>query len=124
MNAPRSVYSQPKPPATEAEFPNGNMVDDKVYQMANPANPLQQMAMMSMETFMKSGTLIQSLRNVAKSQDKRLKELLNQLSVCQSQLKDAQERLENLRKVRKAEKRGEVEEMLDLPFDYHTAPKE
>jgi hypothetical protein len=126
MNAPQSgSVTQPKPPSTEAEFPNGNARDDVVYQMANPANPLQQLAICSMETYMKQGTLIQSLRSVATNQDKRLKELLNQISVCQSQLKDAQERLDNLRKVRRAEMRPEVEAGLDRPTGYHyTTPKE
>lgn len=122
-----SVSSQPKPPATEGEFPNGNAVDGRCYQMANPSNPLQQLVIMSMETYMKNGTLINSLRSVAKQQDKRLKELLNQIAVCQSQLRDAQERLENLRAVRKSELRPEVEAALavmtasDLNY---TAPKE
>jgi hypothetical protein len=119
-----SVSSQPKPPATEREFPNGNAIDGRAYQMANPANPLQQLVIMSMESYMQQGTLIQSLRSVAANQDKRIKELLNQIAVCQSQLRDAQERLENLREVRRAEKRPEVEAMLDLPAGYYTTPKE
>jgi hypothetical protein len=92
--------------------------------MANPANPLQQLVIMSMESYMQQGTLIQSLRAVAANQDKRIKELLNQIAVCQSQLRDAQERLENLRAVRRSEKRPEVEAMLDLPPGYFTDPKE
>lgn len=120
MNAPPSVSSQPVPPATEREFPNGNAIDGKAYQMANPANPLQQLVIMSMESYMKQGTMIQSLRGVAKSQDTRIKELLNQIAVCQSQFRDAQERLDNLRKVRKNEMRPEVEASLDLPPNYFT----
>ncbi|HEY5214049.1 MAG TPA: hypothetical protein VIJ38_13615 [Acidobacteriaceae bacterium] len=102
-------YSQPKPPPTQAEFPNGNAKDDKVYQMANPAAPLQQLAIMSMEGYMRYGTLLQSMRQVGTIQDKRIHELLNQLSVCQDQLRDAQERLENLRNVRRKEMRPRVE---------------
>lgn len=120
MNAPPSVSSQPKPPATQAEFPNGNAIDGKAYQMANPANPLQQLVIMSMESYITQGTLVQSLRNVAASQDRRIKELLNQIAVCQSQLRDAQERLDNLRKVRRNEMRPEVEASLDLPASYFT----
>ena|SRR5665213_2543696 len=109
MNEPQSGLSQPKPPPTPNEFPNGNAQDDKVYQMANPAAPLQQLAIMSMEGYMRYGTLLQSMRQVATSQDKRIHELLNQLSVCQDQLRDAQERLENLRNVRRKEMRPRVE---------------
>jgi chromosome segregation ATPase len=76
--------------------------------MANPASPLQQIVITSMETYMQTGTLIQSLRQTAQNQDRRLKELLNQLSVCQDQLRDAQERLDNLRDTRRREKRPEV----------------
>ena len=125
MSAPPSgSLHQPTPPATEKEFPNGNCIDGRVYQMANPANPLQQLVIMSMETYMKNGTLIQSLRSVAKNQDRRLKEVLNQLAACQSQLGQTQERLDNLRKTRRSEKRPEVEATMDLPGDYYTAPKE
>ena len=84
MNAPPSVSSQPIPPVTEREFPNGNAIDGKAYQMANPANPLQQLVIMSMESYMKQGTIVQGLRSVAASQDRRVKELLNQIAVCQS----------------------------------------
>ena len=108
MSEPPSVFSQPKPPATPHEFPNGNCENDKYYQMANPASPLQQIVITSMETYMQTGTLIQSLRQTAQNQDRRLKELLNQLSVCQDQLRDAQEKLANLRDTRRREKRPEV----------------
>lgn len=112
MNEPRSGYSQPKPPSTPNEFPNGNCQDNKYYQMANPASPLQQIVVTSMETYMQTGTLIQSLRQVAQSQDKRIHELLNQLAVAHSQMKDGQERLDNLRDTRRREKRPEVTSQL------------
>jgi hypothetical protein len=124
MNAPPSASSQPTPPATAAEFPNGNALDDRVYQMANPANPLQQLVIMSKECYMKQGTLIQSLRNVARNQDRRLKEVLNQLTACQAQLADAEDRLNNLRTVRRNEMRPIVESSLDLPAGYTSTPKE
>ena len=107
--------SQPTPPTTPNEFPNGNAIDERVYQMANPANPLQQLAIMSMETYMKTGTLIQGLRQVASQQDRRIKELLNTVTITQMQLKDSVDRLEALRDVRRAEKRPEVEAQLGLP---------
>jgi hypothetical protein len=108
MNGPQSVYSQPAPPPTPNEFPNGNAKDGNYYQMANPASPLQQIVICSMETYMQMGTMIQGLRQVAQNQDKRIHELLNQLAVAQSQMRDGQERLENLRDTRRREKRPEV----------------
>lgn len=113
-----SLMSQPTPPATASEFPNGNARDGVAYQMANPANPLQQLVIQSMESYMQTGTLIQTLRNVAKDQDKRITELLNTVAVTQMQLKETVERLQNLRNARRAEKRPEVEAQLDLPPDY------
>lgn len=98
----------PEPPSTEAEFPNGSAADGKVYQMANPANPLQQLVIMSMETYVKQGTLIQSLRQVALNQDKRIKELLGENKVLTEMAANIRTRLENLRAVRRAEKRPEV----------------
>jgi hypothetical protein len=112
MNEQPSAYSQPKPPSTPAEFPNGNAKDGNCYQMANPASPLQQLVIQSMETYMQTGTMIQGLRSVAKSQDKRIHELLNQLGVCQDQLREAQDRLDNLRDTRRREKRPEIESQL------------
>lgn len=98
----------PEAPKTEAEFPNGSAADGKVYQMANPANPLQQLVIMSMETYVKQGTLLQSLRQVAQSQDKRIKELLAENKVLTEMIASTRTRLENLRAVRRAEKRPEV----------------
>lgn len=116
----QSLMSQPTPPPTPNEFPNGNAKDGVAYQMANPANPLQQLVIVSMESYMQTGTMIQTLRNVAKDQDKRIVELLNTVTVTQMQLKETMERLQNLRKARRAEKRPEVEAQLDLPPDYFT----
>jgi hypothetical protein len=119
----QSPMSQPTPPSTPNEFPNGNAKDDIVYQMANPANPLQQLCIMSMETYMKNGTLIQSLRSVGIAQDKRIKELLAQYDVSQRLLADAVERLENLRAVRRGEIREMVESQMNLPPDYFSKPE-
>lgn len=99
----------PAPPSTQAEFPNGNAQDGRVYQMANPANPLQQLVIMSMETYVKQGTLMQSLRSVGAAQDKRIKDLLAESKVLTEMLANTRTRLENLRAVRRAEKRPEVE---------------
>lgn len=102
----------PQPPSTQAEFPNGNALDDRVYQMANPANPLQQLVIMSMETYVKQGTLIQSLRQMARNQDNRIKELLGENKVLVDMNARTQTKLDNLRAVRRAEKRPEVEAQL------------
>lgn len=114
----------PVPPSTEAEFPNGSAADGKVYQMANPANPLQQLVIMSMETYIKQGTLIQSLRQVAQAQDKRVKELLGENKVLTQLAADTRKRLENLRAVRRAEKRPEVmAELAAIGVEIVSTPK-
>lgn len=112
----------PTPPSTQAEFPNGNAEDGKVYQMANPANPLQQLVIMSMETYIKQGTLMQSLRQVAANQDKRIKELLGENKVLAQMISDTRTRLENLRAVRRAEKRPEVEAQIASIIDGTATP--
>jgi uncharacterized lipoprotein YddW (UPF0748 family) len=112
MNAPSQVFQAPETPN---EFPNGNAKIDIVYQLANPANPLQQLAVMSMDTYMKTGTLIESQRQMMRKQDDRIKELLALNQILAAEAADARSRLENLRAVRKAEKRPEVEALFDLP---------
>lgn len=112
----------PQPPDTPAEFPNGNASDDKVYQMANPANPLQQLAIMSMEGYVKMGTILQSLRAVAREQDKKIKELIAENKVLVELEAKTRSRLENLRAVRKAEKRPEIEQLIEMPAGYASPP--
>jgi hypothetical protein len=106
-------------PQVKAEFPNGDCVKGRVYQLANPMNAFQQVVVMSLDTYVDTGTLIQSLRGVATEQDKRIKELLQGEQVWASRVADLQNRLDNLRAVRRSEMRPEIEQqLLDLPAQY------
>lgn len=70
---------------------------------------------MSHTTWVNYGTMLESFRGVATSQDRRIKELLAENKILTAQNVDTRNRLENLRAVRRAEKRPEVEAMLDIP---------
>jgi hypothetical protein len=106
-------------PQTKSEFPNGDTVRGKVYQLANPLNSFQQIAVMGIDTYTDTGTLIQSLRGVCSDQDKRIKELLEENKVLNARLAEALNRLDNLRAVRRSELRPEIEQqLLDLPAEY------
>ena len=106
-------------PQVKPEFPNGDCVKGRVYQLANPVNAFQQVVVMSLETYIDTGTLIQSLRGVARDQDKRIKELLAGEQVWAARVAEIQNRLDNLRAVRRSELRPEIEQqLLDLPADY------
>ena len=106
-------------PQVQAEFPNGDCVKGRVYQLANPMNAFQQIVVMSLDTYTDTGTLIQSLRGVARDQDKRIKELLEENKIWSARVAEALNRLDNLRAVRRSELRPEIEgQLLDLPADY------
>jgi hypothetical protein len=111
------------PPQTPNEFPQGNTVKGKVYQLANPASPLQQICVMGMDTYMETGTLIasqqQMLAQMLAKQDARIKELLADEQVWSARVAEVTNKLENLRAVRRSEMRPEVEDgLLGLPASY------
>jgi hypothetical protein len=106
-------------PQTQREFPNGDCIRGRVYQLANPLNQFQQIIVMGLDTYTDTGTLIQSLRGVCADQDKRLKDLLAGEQVWAARVAEIQNRLDNLRAVRRSELRPEIEaQLLDLPADY------
>lgn len=106
-------------PQSKAEFPNGDCVKGRVYQLANPCNAFQQIVVMGLDTYTDTGTLIQSLRGVARDQDKRIKELLDEVTTWKTRFDQTLNRLDNLRAVRRSEMRPEVEaQLLDLPAQF------
>jgi hypothetical protein len=90
-----------------------------VYQLANPLNAFQQIVVMGLDTYTDTGTLIQTLRGVCADQDKRIKELNQGEQVWAARVGELQNRLDNLRAVRRSELRPEIEQqLLDLPSQY------
>lgn len=97
----------------QAEFPNGPCIKDKVYVMDTAHD--QRIIIMSEESWADFGTNLQSLRGIAAAQDKRIKELLAESGARERVLADTMQRLDNLRAVRRAEKRPEVEAGMNIP---------
>ncbi len=105
---------KPASPAVDIqpEFPNGPCIKGKVYVMDTPFE--QRIIVMSEESWGDFGTMLQSLREIAKNQDNRIKELLAEAGARERILADTMSRLEALREVRRAEKRPEIEAQLNL----------
>ena len=93
---------------TVSSFENG-----KYYETTGPSG--EKCVIMTEATWLNYGTLLQSFRNIASNQDRRIKELLAENKILTAQHVDTRNRLENLRAVRRAEKRPEVEAMIDFP---------
>jgi hypothetical protein len=68
--------------------------------------------MMTRETWLNYGTLLEKMRETAKKQDERIRELVDESSHFQTSL-------QNLRDVRRNEKRAEIEGGLVLPGSEH-----
>lgn len=91
-------------PVEPGEFPNGPCRKGRVYVMDD-----KDVVVMSKETWLNHGTSFETLRVIARKQTKKVMELTSQLAVEQLRLKDVTDRLENLRAVRRAEKRVDLE---------------
>ena len=68
-----------------------------------------QMVICSHDTWVDFGTTLESLRQMAAAQDKRIKELLAQVAAAGLASQESERRLENLREVRRNEKRADIE---------------
>ena len=101
------------PVEIQNDFPSGPCIKGKVYVMDTSVE--QRIIVMSEESWGDFGTMLQSLREIAKNQDKRIKELLAEAGGRERVLADTMQRLDNLRAVRRAEKRPEVEADMNLP---------
>lgn len=102
--------------AAPAPWPANRPVFQQVYGFTDPTWGVEMVAMMK-ETFLQHGTMIESLRRICKEQDARIRSLLADVAVRDQRLGDAMERLNNLRDVRRREKRAELEKELVLPGD-------
>jgi hypothetical protein len=87
------------------EFPNGRTVRGRYYQTITPSD--EQVVIMSLETWGDWGTTLESLRQLAKAQDSRIKELIAAAAAAGAKQKDAEDRLEALRDVRRREMRAD-----------------
>jgi len=93
------------------EWPHGPAIKGKVYVMDTPFD--HRIVMMSEESWGEFGTMLESLRAIAKNQDKRIKELLAEAGARERVLADTMSRLDALRDIRRAEKRADLEAELN-----------
>jgi len=97
-------------------WPNAQPEDMQAYGFDCP-NTGAKMVALTVHTWTVMGTHTEALRRTAKSQDARIKELLGELAVAQHAAVDAEQRLNNVREVRRREKRAELEQGLITPGD-------
>jgi hypothetical protein len=100
---------EPVPPAPPAQ----TLERGTVYDSTGPNG--EKIVIMTHETWTDFGTYLESLRNIARKQDTQLKEVKAENKVLVAQAADARTRLENLRAVRRAEKRPEIEALMETP---------
>lgn len=111
-----ALQPQPASPARPA-WPQSPARLGEFYGAEDPNHPGQDIIVMSQATWLQTGTIMESLRQLAKKQDARIKELLADLAVRDLRTKDAEDRLNNLREARRREKRAELEGSLITPGD-------
>ena len=97
-------YADGKPTQGSGQFPYGMTEKGKVYQILWPETN-EKTIVMSLDTWADFGTLLQSLRAVAANQDRELKRVKAEHS-------DMHTKLENIRAVRRAEKRADIEQLI------------
>lgn len=107
------------PPSPPDQWPNGPAARGKVYMMGTPFQNEDgsdhRIIIMSKQSWEDHGTTLESLRRVAESQDKRIRELLAENATAKMQAQDAINRLEAIRDIRRAEKRADIEKELIMP---------
>lgn len=102
---------EPAPPAAPAP----TMERGQVYDSIGPN--AEKIVVMTHETWTDFGTYLESLRSIARRQDVNLKEVKAENAVLVKIAADDRTRLDNLRAVRRAEKRPEIEALIDVPTD-------
>jgi O-glycosyl hydrolase len=92
-------------------------VHGEYYTMPDPVFADTTLVFMTIETWRNYGTQMMQFRQTAKRQDDRIKELLATVAGYDARCSEMESRMENLRNVRRAEKRAELEQGLVLPGD-------
>lgn len=118
------LSSKLPPPNRTQEWPTARAARGKFYGITDP-NPLHygdKLIVMSYDTWVDFGTLYEKTKEIGRAQDKSITELkatIAGLQTANSTLaahnRDLGERLENLREVRRAEKRVDIERELIVP---------
>ena len=101
----------PAQPETPAEA-QPQLQRGKVYESLGPSG--EKIALMTHETWVDFNTGVESLRQVARNRDRLLIEERGKTASLEIQVADARRRLENLRAIRRQEKRAEIEQAFDV----------
>lgn len=102
-----------EPAAPAAPAPT--MECGQVYESIGPTG--EKVVVMTHETWTDFGTYLESIRAIARKQDVNLKLVKAENAVLVKMAADDRTRLENLRAVRRAEKRPEIEALMETPTD-------
>lgn len=103
----------PPPPSQLKQWPNSPAQRGKFYGVADPVFKQERLCVMTMATWVDVGTIIKKNEIVMKAQNGRIIELKAANDALAAQLRDANERLKNLRRVRRKEMRADLER--DVP---------
>jgi hypothetical protein len=101
----------PSPPSRLGEWPNSRAQRGKFYGVNDPVFQMDQLCVMTMDTWTDVGTLIKKNEEVMRLQNGRIIELKAANDALAAQLRDANERLKNLRRVRRKELRADLEKL-------------
>lgn len=98
---------------TEPAWPDAACKRGLVYSSTSPYlnedGSVHEIVVMDMRSWVDFGTMQESLRQVARKQDARIKELMGVVASRDIALADVTNRLENLREARRNEKRADIE---------------
>lgn len=101
------------PPSKLNQWPNTPAQKGKFYGVQDPVFKQDQLCVMTMDTWVDVGTIIKKNEQVMSAQNGRIIELKAANDALAAQLRDANERLKNLRRVRRKEMRADLER--DVP---------
>lgn len=97
------------PPSRLGEWPNSRAARGRFYGVMDPVFKQDQLCVMTMATWTDVGTLIKKQEETMRLQNGRVVELKAANDALAAQLRDANERLKNLRRVRRKEMRADLE---------------
>lgn len=99
------------PPSRLGEWPNSPAQRGKFYGVNDPVFQKDKLCVMTMDTWADVGTLIKKNEETMRVQNGRIVELKAANDALAAQLRDATDRLKNLRRVRRKEMRADLERL-------------
>lgn len=96
-------------PSRQAEWPTAPAKRGRFYGVNDPVFKKDMLCVMTMDTWTDVGTMIANHEKVTKLQNGKIIELQAANGALAAQLRDANERLRNLRRVRRKEMRNDIE---------------